>query len=193
MPKSSPITPQTPHPYPSARWFTEARRAGLLTLLPAEVWHTLSALLSFTSHDGARRFTIDQLAAALGQSRPEALRRLDAAGLMQWRDRPLLTVERDADGEIQGASLESLDAFLCAAPPPSDPSASKEIPLPPDLLQALTTVGLNRVQIDNLAKRFPEAELRQQLQWLPARGARNPAALFIRAVEQGWTEPKEDA
>ena len=55
----------------------------------------------------------------------------------------------------------------------------------------LTEVGLNSAQISRLANRFSEADVARQLDWLPARGARNPAALLIRAVEQQWDEPKE--
>jgi hypothetical protein len=60
------------------RWFTAARREGLLALLPPDLWQTLCALLSFTSRDGRRSFTIDQLAVALGQPREQALSRLEA-------------------------------------------------------------------------------------------------------------------
>jgi hypothetical protein len=57
----------------------------------------------------------------------------------------------------------------------------------------LAAIGLNPAQVASLRRRFSRAEIRRQLSWLPARGARNPAALLIRAIEQDWDEPKEAA
>src|SRR3954452_22925569 len=98
MPHSPSFSP-TPAPALTAaalgRWFTAARREGLLALLPPEVWHTLSALLSFTNRDGRRTFTVDQLAIALGQSREVALARLDQLTQTEWRGEPLAVLEPD--------------------------------------------------------------------------------------------------
>jgi hypothetical protein len=46
------------------RWFTAARRAGLLAHLSPEEWQTFSAILSFTASDGLRLFTLDQATCA---------------------------------------------------------------------------------------------------------------------------------
>src|SRR3954469_16537795 len=99
----SPSFPSPPAPELTAvtlgRWFTAARREGLLALLAPEVWHTLSALLSFTNRDGRRVFTVDQLAIALGQSREVARARLDQLAVTPWRDEPLAVLEHDLTGE----------------------------------------------------------------------------------------------
>lgn len=172
------------------RWFTGIRRAGFLALLDPSSWHTLSAVISFTSRDGSRRFTADQLAAALGQPRELALRHLDVLAGIFWKDQPLLTLERDA-GDVTGAALAHIECLAVSPPPGEDLELQPSHTLPAELMRELGTVGLNHAQIDSLAKRFPEDEIRRQLDWLPSRGARNPAALLIRAIEQAWDEPKE--
>lgn len=173
-----------------SRWLTGVRRDGFLTLLGPAAWHTLSALLSFTSRDGSRRFSADQLAATIGQPRAEALRRLEVLSGTQWHGQPLVVLERDPSGEVSGARVALIERLTIDTPPiPDHDTPAAE--LAPELLQELARVGLNHAQIDSLAKRFPAEEIEQQLQWLPARGARNPAALLIRAIEQGWDEPKE--
>src|SRR5438094_829621 len=119
MPRSLSVSPTDPEPraFWLGRWFTAARRDGLLALLTPEVWHTLSAILSFTCRDGRREFTIDQLAVALGQSRDASLARLDQLTQSTWRDEPLAVLERDPLGEITGASLASLEVLSGAKAP----------------------------------------------------------------------------
>ena len=43
-----------------------------------------------------------------------------------------------------------------------------------------------------LLRAFPADRIRRQLNWLPARQARNPAAMLLRAVEQDWGPPREE-
>src|SRR5688572_22478256 len=97
-------TPETPA-FWLGRWFTAARREGLLALLTPEVWHTLSALLSFTCRDQQRVFTVDQLGVALGLSREQARTRLEQLTQIEWQGVPLATLEADRSGEIVGAVL----------------------------------------------------------------------------------------
>lgn len=172
------------------RWFTGVRREGLLAVLDPADWHCLSAVISFTSRDGTRRFTADQLAAAVGQPRSETLRRLEVLTRTQWQSHPLVILERDPSGQVSGAALAPIELLARVMPPVEDPGITSPA-LTPELHQELARVGLNHAQIDSLAKRFPEDEIRRQVDWLPARGARNPAALLIRAIEQDWDEPKE--
>src|SRR5690242_5848040 len=87
------------------RWFTASRRQGLLAALPAEAWHTLSAVLSFTARDGKRAFTVDQIALALGLPQGTARERLEQLAPLLWRDLPLATLETDPAGEVTGAAL----------------------------------------------------------------------------------------
>jgi hypothetical protein len=190
-----------PHRVWLGRWFTAARREGLLALLDPEVWHTLSALLSFTCRDGRRCFTVDQLGVALGHSREEALARLEQLIQTEWHGRPLAVLERDPQGEIVGAALAPIDVLAGAkAPLPADPVSSlpELTPLPegpePDALSGpLAAVGLNPEQIEWLRRSFPAARIRRQLDWLPQRQARNPAALLLKAIEGDWGPPREAA
>jgi hypothetical protein len=189
------------------RWFTGARREGFLSGLSPEAWHTLSAILSFTSRDGQRLFTPDQLALALGFPREEALRRLEDLAGIEWQGAPLVTPERDAAGEIAGATLAPLE--LLARLEPEEPAHADEREVPgrgsqeseaaagsteeiasPALGTELEDLGLTPDQIDWLTLHFPESQIRRQLDWLPDRAARNPAAMLIRAVEGDWAPPR---
>jgi hypothetical protein len=76
------------------------------------------------------------------------------------------------------------------APPPEVPAAPGNVPAS-DLTGDLEAVGLNPDQIEWLTHRFQQDRIRRQLGWLPARQARNPAAMLIRAVEQDWGPPRE--
>jgi hypothetical protein len=179
------------------RWFAAARRAGLLALLPLDAWHTLSALLSFTRRDGGRSFTLDQLATALGQSREEAERRLQHLTEIEWKAAPLARLEHDPTGEVVGVQLAPLDC-LDRIDPPADPEPARDRPgaarpagEAQQLAPALEGVGLDAEQIEALLQRFPAERIRRQLDWLPHRQARNPAALLIRAIEQNWSAPRE--
>lgn len=63
----------------------------------------------------------------------------------------------------------------------------------PNLAAALLAVGLTAEQAERLLADYPVERVRRQLEWLPRRGARNPAAFLMRAVEGDWAAPKEDA
>jgi len=180
------------------RWFTAARRQGLLSLLPPEAWHTLSALLSFTSRDGTRRFTVDYLALALGQRREGALQRLHGLTDLQWQGQPLARLEYDPEGEITGVSLAPLEVLVRIDPAEGDhePTATRKAASDPTtlVLQAdLETAGLRPEQVEWVLGHFPPDRIRRQLDWLPARQARNPAALLLRAIESDWGAPREAA
>lgn len=180
------------------RWFTGARREGFLTRLSPEAWHTLCAVLSFTSADNRRSFTIDQLSVALGVPRREAQARFNELADTAWKGLRLLTPVFDSSGNVSGATLAPIEVLSRvreqhAASPTLGTSREDENDEPDDLSQQLSAVGLNSAQITNLRRHFSLAEIRRQLKWLPARGARNPAALLIRAIEQDWDEPKEEA
>src|SRR4051812_48698454 len=101
MTPRSPSSSRPPFPaeaYSLGRWFTAARRQGLLSALAPDAWHTLSALLSFTCRDGARRFTLDQLALALGLSRDRARERLESLARLQWEGESLAVLEQAPGG-----------------------------------------------------------------------------------------------
>jgi hypothetical protein len=204
-----------PEGYLVGRWFAAARRRGFLAAVPPEPWHTLCALLSFTCRDGRRLFTADQLALSLAVPRVEAERRLADLERAQWHGQPLASLERDADGAVCGAALAPADLLLRpvsseAAPatpaalapplPPVEGSAPGSPPpsVPPgegdgtgDLGADLEEAGLTPEQSAWILTTFPEERVRRQLRWLPQRGARNPAAFLVRAVENDWSAPKE--
>jgi len=175
-----------------ARWFTGVRRDGFLACLGPEAWHTLSALLSFTRRDGGRRFTLDQFATVISQPRDEAARRLQALADTYWKGEPLAVLALDPAGQVREVALAPIERLAVIDPEPASSGAHVVATslLPGGLTNQLVAVGLNPSQIDMLGRRFPEAAIRRQLEWLPARGARNPAALLIRAIEQDWDEPK---
>lgn len=201
MPHSSsrhhPSSPGDPRPLWLGRWFTEARRSGFLALLTPEQWHTLSALLSFTTREGRHPFTLDHLSVALGVSRTEAEARLASLVTVAWQGQPLLRLEYDPAGGIAGAELAPIDLLAQVQGPPSPVSkvdrASEIEPASPELGRALQEIGLNPAQIAALVAQYPAERLHRQLAWLPARKAHNPAALFFRAVEGDWAAPKEPA
>jgi len=196
-----PATAATPEGRLMARWLTAARRQGFLALVPPDAWHALSAVLSFTCRDGRRRFTLDQLALALAVPRLEAGRLLDELSRTQWRGQPLAVTEAGPDGEVAGAEVAPVELLLSLAGTETGPAAgpaSSEAPAPaaaPDagLRAELERAGLRPEQAGRLLSEFPADLLRRQLAWLPRRGARNPAAFLIKAVENDWGEPKEGA
>lgn len=169
------------------------RREGFLALLEPEAWHTLSAILSFTSRDGHRRFTSEQLGVAIGESREEAERRLSALAQVAWKNRALLTPQFDHDGAVCGAIVARIERLAISGAPEDGAASFHRETFTPELVRRLNSVGLNSGQIARLAEHHPEGKVQRQLDWLPARGARNPAALLIRAIEQNWDEPKEVA
>lgn len=187
-----------------ARWLTAARRQGFLAQVPPDPWHTLSAVLSFTCRDGRRRFTLDQLALALAVPRAEAARRLEELSRAPWRGQPLAVPEAGPDGEVAGAEIAPVELLVSLAVDAEAPVGSETPPQPnlPEPLglgtgldaglgAELERAGLRPEQAARLLREFPPERLRRQLAWLPRRGARNPAALLIKAVEQDWGEPRE--
>jgi hypothetical protein len=187
MSKSPPIKNLRSDSQALPRWFTGVRRRGLLARLTPEAWHTLSAVLSFTTGEGRATFTLDQLCVALGQPRPLAAEHLQGLSVITETGEPLVLPERDQAGEISGATIAPLAELTFTAP------EFTPAPLPSDdpLSGALAAAGLNASQIQQLLRAFPNEQITRQLTWLPARGARNPAALLIRAIEGDWDPPKE--
>ena len=188
-------------PHSLGRWFAAVRRDGFLALLSPEDWQTLSALLSFTRRDGRRVFTVEQLAVAIGQSPETARARLEQLALVQWREIPLATLEHDPYGDIVGATLapvETLSGEKAPLPPEIAAARSEPSPVPvgdatDTLPHQLEELELNPEQVAWLLRSFPRERLQRQLEWLPSRQARNPAALLIRAIEGDWGPPREAA
>lgn len=205
--KSSSTTAAVPaagEAYRLGRWFAGVRRQGLLATLAPEAWHTLSALLSFTGRDGSRPFSLEQLALSLGLTRAEAATRLDQLATTRWQEQDLVRIEHSPAGEVVGARLAPLDWLEEVAVPaaPGEPSAPTpalhpaQNPLfPPSdlngLARQLEEAGLSPAQVRRLVERYAPERLQRQLEWLPARGARNPAALLVRAIEGDWEAPRE--
>ena len=53
----------------------------------------------------------------------------------------------------------------------------------------LLAFGLKALQTDMLLARFDTERIRRQLDWLPARNARNPAAFLLAAIEKDYDPP----
>jgi hypothetical protein len=182
-----------------SEWFAALRRAGWFLQVPAEEWHTLSALLSFSHRDGSLTFTVEQTAYVLGTDEDEADRRLDALTRLEWRGRPLLALDRDAYGKTSGGTLAPLGLFSngptlgdgdLATPSSEKPQEASS--LPSGLALRLEEAGLYPDQVDRLLSEYPEDRIKRQLDWLPVRKARVPAAMLVRAIEGDWGPPKEE-
>ena len=64
--------------------------------------------------------------------------------------------------------------------------------LPPEAQEIrarLLATGLKSLQTDMLLARFDTERIRRQLDWLPARHARNPAAFLLAAIEKDYEPP----
>jgi hypothetical protein len=198
-PRSLSPTPADSAPadaYRLGRWFAGVRRSGLLAALSPQAWHTLGALLSFTSREGTRHFTLEQLALALGLPRDAAQARLAGLAQTTWQGGPLLRLEHSAAGEVAGAELAPLElleqvAVPATIAPTADPATAPITPTPAaDLPGALAAAGLNPGQVERLLESYSPERIQRQLGWLPARRARNPAALLVRAIEGDWEAPQ---
>jgi len=66
-----------------------------------------------------------------------------------------------------------------------------EVPLSEgdELILQLVQVGVSLRKARDLVERFPYERIRQQLKWLPERGARRPASLLIVAIERDYDKP----
>jgi hypothetical protein len=150
--------------------------------------------LSFTDRTGRRSFTTEQLGIALGVPRDQAQRRLEALTQAAWRGQPLARLAVDHDGTPVGVDLAPIELVTRMLGAERGSIASSSQPETTDqepLRGELSRLGLDPEQIDHLLRTFPIERVQRQLAWLPAREARNPAALFIRAVEQDWEPPRE--
>ena len=220
-PMTSPVPSSAPHRATPdspllARWFAAVRRSGLWSSLSAEDWQTLSALFSFVDAGGQCRFRLDHLAFALGIPGDAASARLQSLAQARWTGTPVITVDGSPDGEVV-AALAPLDLLQDFAAPeevadPAVPSPDGGRNAPAPLVPAIPTLsvgfdapaaeglraeleaaGLYPEQIARLLAEFTVERIRRQLAWLPARPARNPAALLMKAIEGDWGPPKERA
>lgn len=57
------------------------------------------------------------------------------------------------------------------------------------LILSLAEVGVSLRKAEDLVERYPWERIRQQLKWLPARGARRAASLLIVAIEKDFDAP----
>ena len=57
------------------------------------------------------------------------------------------------------------------------------------LIAEMQTVGLSRDEAVNLARKYGPEKIRRQLARLPGRNAKNPPAMFVKAVREDWTAP----
>ncbi len=57
------------------------------------------------------------------------------------------------------------------------------------LKRALVAVGVPDYRAGELLDTYPRGRIRRQLEWLPLRGARNPVAYLLAAIEQDYQAP----
>ena len=79
------------------------------------------------------------------------------------------------------------EALADGAPPASGEPASATADMG-GLVGALHDLGVTASVAQRLARHNP-GRVRQQLAWLPYRKAKDPTALIVRAVDEGWPEP----
>lgn len=60
-----------------------------------------------------------------------------------------------------------------------------------NVLSRCRALGVAPTVLDVLLEKYPLALLDKQLTWLPARHPRDPAAMFVRAVQENWDEPPQ--
>jgi hypothetical protein len=199
MSRTSLSVPSAPDLTALARCFSALRRSGLLSALSPAAWQVLSALFSLLSPDGRCTFSLAQLAYVLGCSEGEAGERLGELSQTTWNEGPLLGLDYGPGGEVVGARLSPVGLFAFSLPGEEAPSSGGPdepipLPVPPtsssDLSSRLAALGLYPEQVERLLGDFPEERIRQQIELLPSRRAKNPAALFIKAVEGDWGPPK---
>lgn len=57
------------------------------------------------------------------------------------------------------------------------------------LWRALLNVGLNKNEVAGLLSEYPHDRVQQQLDWLPERGARNPARYLLAVIRGDCAAP----
>jgi hypothetical protein len=67
----------------------------------------------------------------------------------------------------------------------------KEKPESVAVVRRCHALGVTLPMIETLLEQYPKDRLERQLAWLPARKPRDPAALFVRAVQGDWAQPAQ--
>jgi len=57
------------------------------------------------------------------------------------------------------------------------------------LVLELVELGVALRKAESLVRRYPNQEIRKQLDWLPFRSARRPASMIIAAIENDYDKP----
>lgn len=68
------------------------------------------------------------------------------------------------------------------------PEASADTPIG-EAWRRLLALGVSREQVEELIAGYPVQAILQQLEWLPERGARNPARLVVAAIRENYEPP----
>ena len=100
--------------------------------------------------------------------------------------------DKNPKKRVSGASMPSAVAMSPVAATPSGLASDPSVPVPDHALVArLIAAGLNRSEAQRLAGESPE-ECRRQLDYLPYKsGMTNPGGYLRRAIEDGYTAPKD--
>jgi len=58
-----------------------------------------------------------------------------------------------------------------------------------DARRRLLAIGVSKEEVERLLSEYPIEEIRRQLEWLPERGARNPARFIVAAIRGSYAPP----
>lgn len=70
-------------------------------------------------------------------------------------------------------------------PTPDEVALSERDQLVLDLVE----LGVALRKAESLVRRYPNQDIRKQLDWLPFRSARRPASMIIAAIENDYDKP----
>jgi hypothetical protein len=88
----------------------------------------------------------------------------------------------------RGFLLAALERDWTAETVPQAPAANPVRDSGQSLADALVALGVTGATADRLADDDP-AETQRQLDWLPGRDAKDPAAVIVTAIRERWPEP----
>lgn len=64
-------------------------------------------------------------------------------------------------------------------------------PLLQDAVRRCHVLGVATPVLEILIEKYPVTQLQEQLNWLPARHPHDPAAMFVRALQENWSIPPQ--
>jgi len=104
--------------------------------------------------------------------------------------RPRAEVERMVAEQLGYAQpLSTAPVFLPSSATAGNAANSRQLHVGDELKGRLLEVGIEADRADSLLTHFAREAIKRQLEWLPYRDARNPAAFLIAAIEHDYEPP----